>query len=255
MSESPDDSFASAFDETAVCSAVEYADDPPDWLRVGVEEAIDAAELDGDGLKPWVPSGEFAASALVRLPRFPSSIDGEQVRDLRLSAVRNEQQSAQLAVTTTEHVSGLACSVGDLSGDDGLIPGENVTTRFVGYVPVQRTLSEMTWSATLEGVAGDAVSGTRRPDVVGDPLLERPAVDVPPYQTQPIWVTVDVPADVETGTYSGQLTVTADDYDDVTFDLDVAVREPTLPETEDFEFHLDAWMSPDGVAREHGADT
>lgn len=255
MSESPDDSFASAFGETAVASAVDYADDPPEWLRVAVEEAVEAAELDGDDLQPWVPSGEFASSALVRLPRFPSSIDGEEIRDLELSAVRNEQQSAQLAVTTSDRVSDLSCSVGDLSGENGRIPAEHVTTRFVGYVPVQRTLSEMTWSATLEGVAGDSVSGTRRPDVVGDPLLERSTVDVPPFQTQPIWVTVDVPADLEPGAYSGQLTVTAASAEDTTFDLEVTVREPVLPDPESFEFHLDAWMSPDGIAREHGVDT
>lgn len=254
MSEPPDDPPASAFEETAVSSAVAYADDPPEWVRLGVEEAFDGAGFDADGFQPWIPTGEFAASSLVRLPRFPSSIDGDDRRHLELTAVRNEQQSAQIAVTTTERVTGLECVASELSGEGRRIPAENLTTRFVGYVPVQRTLSEMTWSATLEGVAGDCVSGTRRPDVVGDPLLERPAVDVPPYQTQPIWITVDVPADADPGAYSGQITVTADGHDPVEFDLELTVREPVLPETDAFDFHLDAWMCPDGVAQEYDVE-
>ena len=52
MSETPDGSFASAFDETAVCSAVDYADEPPEWLRVAVKEAVEVTELDGDVTGP-----------------------------------------------------------------------------------------------------------------------------------------------------------------------------------------------------------
>ena len=62
MSETPDGGFASAFDETAVCSAVDYAEEPPEWLHVAVEEAVDVAELDGDVTGPGMdgdrtPSG------------------------------------------------------------------------------------------------------------------------------------------------------------------------------------------------------
>ena len=215
---------------TAVFSETGYADDPPEGVRIWVEQALVDADLDSDGLSTWVPTGEFASSALARLPRFPSSIDGEDRQDLSLSGVRNEQQSAQLAVTTAgERVTGLSCSVSDLSGEAGEIPAANVTTRFVGYVPVERALSEETWSATLEGVAGDSVSGTRRPDLVGDPLLERHAVDVPPYQTQPIWFTVDIPADVPPGEYIGTVTVDADGRDPTEFDLSVTVQDRCSP--------------------------
>lgn len=240
--------------KTTVFSDTGYADNPPEGVRFWVEEALEAADLDGESLQTWVPTGEFASSALARLPRFPSSIDGADRHDLSLSAVRNEQQSAQLAVTTTEHVSDLACSVTELAGESDAIPSTNVAARFVGYVPVERALSEETWSATLESVGTDAVSGTRRPDLIGDPLLEADAVDVPPYQTQPIWFTVDVPANVEPGDYAGTVTVEADGHESIEYDLSLTVQEPVLPDTADFDFHLDLWLSPDPIAREHGVE-
>lgn len=246
--------YATGMQETAVCSEVEYADDPPEWLRFAVEQALDDADFDGSGLQLWIPTGEFESSSLVRLPRFPVSIDGEDRRELTLSGVRNEQQSAQLAVTTTDRISSLSCSVGELSSESGRIPAENITTRFVGYVPVERALGEATWSATLEGVAGDAVSGTRRPDVVGDPLLEWPAVDIPPYQTQPVWITVDIPADVDPGEYTGAVTLEADDCEPIERDLRLTVREPVLPEPSAFDFHLDVWMCPDGIVQEYDVE-
>lgn len=240
---------------TAVFSETGYADDPPDGVRIWVEEALSAAELGGPGLRPWVPTGDFQSSSLVRLPRFPSSIDGAVQRDLALSGVRNEQQSAQLAVTTTgDTLSALSCTVGELVGETDAIPATNVTTRFVGYVPVERAMSEKTWSATLEGVDGGSVSGTRRPDLVGEPLLEQATVDVPPYQTQPIWFTVEIPADVDPGDYSGTVTVDADGHDPAAFDLNVTVQEPVLPPTSAFDFHLDLWLSPDAIAREHDVE-
>lgn len=247
-------SCETGMNDTAVSSRAGYADDPPEWLRYAVEQALEDADLDGPGLDAWIPTGAFESSSLVRLPRFPASIDGADRRDLELSGVRNERQSAQLAVTTTERISSLQCSVGELSGDGGRIPADNVTTRFVGYVPVDRALGEMTWSATLEGVAGDEVSGTRDPDVVGDPLLEWSAIDVPPYQTQPIWVTVDVPAETEPGEYTGTLTLSADAHDPVDFDVSLTVQEPVLPQPSAFDFHLDVWMSPDGIAQEYDVD-
>jgi hypothetical protein len=240
--------------ETAVLGAVECADDPSESLQFLVETALKDAGFDGEGLQTWVPTGQFESSSLVRLPRFPASIDGRDERTLTLSAVRNEQQSAQLGIIATGHVSGLTCSFGDLEGETGTIPAENLTARFVGYVPVERALSEVVWSATIEDVADEAVSGTRNPDLVGDPLLSRDAVDIPPYQTQPVWLTVEVPAGVEPGDYAGTLTVEADTHDPVTFDLRVTVEGPVLPPADEFDFHLDAWLNPDAVAQEHGVE-
>lgn len=237
--------------QTAVYAA-DYANDPPEGTQFWVEQALDEAGMETDGFRVWVPTGEFASSSLVRLPRFPSSIDGAEPGALALSAVRNEQQSAQLAVTTTEAVSDLGCFVSELESETDTIPAENATARFVGYVPVERALSEETWSARMEDVAGDSVSGTRRPDLVGDPLIPADAVDVGPYQTQPIWITLTVPADADPGEYTGTVTVSADGHDPIEFDLTVTVREPVLPDPSAFDFHLDLWLCPDAIAQEYG---
>ena len=105
--------------------------------------------------------------------------------------VRNERFSGQIAVASTSEINRLHVDVGPLVGPQGLeIPQENITIRYVGYVPVQRGASEYSWSARHEAVAGHGTAGMLDPIIVGDPLWELPEVDVPPHRTQPIWISM-----------------------------------------------------------------
>src|SRR5581483_3586265 len=154
----------------------------PAWLTVRVADAMGT-----DRTLTWVPTGSFASSAEVRVPRYPSSpIRGTGPRPLSLLAVRNEQVSAQLAIASGHALHHVAAHVGDLTAPGGFrIPGTSTQVRFVRYVPVERAATESEWSATLEQVSSPTeVSGDRDPDVVGDPLAEGASVDVPAYAAQ-----------------------------------------------------------------------
>ncbi|MCW3463277.1 DUF4091 domain-containing protein [Chitinophaga nivalis] len=66
--------------------------------------------------------------------------------------------------------------------------------------------------------------------------------------TQPVWLSIQVPANTPEGVYKGAIqvkTATAT----ITLPYQVEVLNRTLPAAKDWQFHLDLWQSPDAVAR------
>ncbi|MGW3109132.1 glycoside hydrolase domain-containing protein [Streptomyces sp. NPDC001100] len=222
------------------------------WLTVKVADAMGTRDT-----ITWVPTGSFASSAEVRVPRYPTTaIQGKDTRDLSLSAVRNEQVSAQLAIASGHDLHDVKASVGDLTGPGGArISGAGTQIRFVKYVPVQRSKTEMDWSATIDQVSSATeVSGDRDPDVVGDALQEGSSVDVPAYAAQPLWFTFHIPKTAATGTYTGAVKVTAADGTKVTYPLSVQVANAAVPDAKDYSFFLDVWAQPETMALNSGVE-
>ncbi len=219
-----------------------------EWLTAKVGDA-----LGRKGVVTWVPTGSFASSADVRVPRYPFAIDGRDTRELKLDAVRNEQVSAQLAIAASESLDDLSASVTDLAGPGGArLSSRTAGVRFVQYVPVMRSKSEMDWSATIDQVSSAReVSGDRNPDVVGDPLLEARSVDVPAYAAQPLWFTFGIPRDTPPGIYSGQVAVRANGKAQATYPLTIEVANAAVPDPKDYGFALDVWLQPETIAQAH----
>ncbi|GAA1249691.1 DUF4091 domain-containing protein [Streptomyces javensis] len=220
------------------------------WLTVKVADAMGTRDT-----ITWVPTGSFASSAEERVPCYPMTpIKGKDTKELALSAVRNEQVSAQLAIASGHDLDNVKAVVGDLTGPGGAkLSGDDTQVRFVKYVPVQRSKSEVDWSATIDQVSsGKEVSGDRNPDVVGDPLEERPSVDVPAYAAQPLWFTFHVPEKARPGTYRGTVKVDADGRTQATYPLTIEVEDASAPDSDDYRFFLDVWAQPETIARAHG---
>ncbi|MDW6063879.1 DUF6067 family protein [Streptomyces sp. FXJ1.4098] len=220
------------------------------WLTVKVADAMGTRDT-----ITWVPTGSFASSAEERVPRYPmTAIQGKDTKELTLSAVRNEQISAQLAIASGEDLDNVKAVVGDLTGPGGAkLPGDDAQVRFVKYVPVQRSKSEVDWSATIDQVSsGKEVSGDRNPDVVGDPLEERSSVDVPAYAAQPLWFTFHIPNKARPGAYKGTVKVEADGRTQASYPLTIEVADASAPDSDDYSFFLDVWAQPETIAQAHG---
>lgn len=220
------------------------------WLTVKVADAMGTKDT-----ITWVPTGSFASSAEERVPRYPmTAIQGKDTKELTLSAVRNEQISAQLAIASGQDLDNVKAVVGDLTGPGGAkLSGDDTQVRFVKYVPVQRSKSEVDWSATIDQVSsGKEVSGDRNPDVVGDPLEERSSVDVPAYAAQPLWFTFHVPEKATPGTYKGTVKVDADGRTQASYPLTIEVADASAPDADDYRFFLDVWAQPETIAQAHG---
>lgn len=223
----------------------------PEWLELLVDRALP----DGDGLLSWVPADGFEQSSLVRVPRFPTEVNGASPRELELDVLANGTRSAQLAVASREPITDLRAEVSDFVTDDGRrIPSTAVQCRFVGYVPVERSYSEFDEFAGLSEISGEGISGDGNPDVIADPLLETATIDVPAYRAQPIWISIAPDAETEPGRYEGDITLSTNETDQRTVSVTLNVPDVTLPDRSEYDFHLDVWLNPDAVAVEHGAE-
>ncbi|MGW2515856.1 glycoside hydrolase domain-containing protein [Streptomyces sp. NPDC001617] len=222
---------------------------PTTWLTVKVADAMGTRDT-----ITWVPTGSFASSAEVRVPRYPlTAIQGKDTKELSLDAVRGEQVSAQLAIASGTRLDDVHATVGDLTGPGGTrIAGDGTQVRFVKYIPVQRSKSEIDWSATIDQVSSATeVSGDRNPDVVGDPLEERASVDVPAYAAQPLWFTFHIPPNAKPGTYKGDVRVEVGDHTQATYPLTIEVADASVPAPAKYRFFLDVWAQPETIAQAH----
>ncbi len=77
---------------------------------------------------------------------------------------------------------------------------------------------------------------------------------LPAMTTRPVWVNVEVPRDLDAGTYHLTLTVTETGAESHTLGLDVVVSERQLPEPHDYAFQLNFWMQPYAASRYYQVD-
>lgn len=68
---------------------------------------------------------------------------------------------------------------------------------------------------------------------------------------RPVWITIDVPADAQPGTYESTLQLFAERKKHSAFKLKLEVLPQTLPSPQEWKFHLDLWQNPYAVARFH----
>ncbi|MGO4752205.1 hypothetical protein AB4212_26955, partial [Streptomyces sp. 2MCAF27] len=117
---------------TAIAVTGATTDTDPDskatttWLTVKVADAMGTRDT-----ITWVPTGSFASSAEERVPRYPmTAIQGKDTKELALSAVRNEQVSAQLAIVSGQDLDDVKARVGDLTGPGGAkLSGDDTQVR------------------------------------------------------------------------------------------------------------------------------
>ncbi|MPZ95115.1 MAG: DUF4091 domain-containing protein, partial [Propionibacteriales bacterium] len=148
---------------------------------------------------------------------------------LELSGVRNAPVSAQLAVAATSDLEDLTVDVlpGHPPNGTRPLPRDAVTLRYPAYIPV-------------EGTNG----------VTADPLESGP-VDVEAGNSQPIWLTIDVPRSLSAGSYGVELRIAATGTPAVVHELVVDVADVTVSDPEAYDLYLNLWFQPDAVAYAH----
>ncbi|MDB5223875.1 MAG: hypothetical protein JWN83_2542 [Chitinophagaceae bacterium] len=71
--------------------------------------------------------------------------------------------------------------------------------------------------------------------------------DVPGKTVRPVWLSMDIPAGTEAGTYSGTIIVNSENYS-ATLNVKVHVQNQVLPKPHDWKHRLDLWQNPWVVA-------
>lgn len=103
---------------------------------------------------------------------------------------------------------------------------------------------------------GVAVPTGSREDAA-EVLMGDAPVDMDAGKVQGLWVSVNVPKDAEPGTYSSQITVTANGLDEtkkLTFAYTLNVASPVLPDATEFKdgFDIELWQNPYASAEYYG---
>jgi hypothetical protein len=101
--------------------------------------------------------------------------------------------------------------------------------------------------------------GYRKPEdfaasLSADRLQDQGSLHVDARSARPVWISVDIPRDVEAGIYQTRLLVKAPGLDDQELTLNIHVLEATLPPPSQWTYHLDLWQHPSAVARVENVD-
>ena len=151
----------------------------------------------------------------------------------KLAAWRGERVHAQGVVWSDRDEGRLAASATDLVSSDGAtIAADRVTARFVRVAN-----AKLHFEDTVRVPVGDCLD---------------PAADAWPKEAfRAVWWTVDVPADVAPGVYTGAFTVKGASGE-VRFPVSLAVGARALPAPKDRKFVLNLWQHPWSVAYYYG---
>lgn len=157
-----------------------------------------------------------------------------------LIAWKGERVHTQLGIWSAKEVP-VAAAVGTLRSKSGAtISADQIQIGLMGYVMTDEFRNGC---------------GHRKPvdfdsSLVADAIhFEKHSGIVKQNQVQPVWVSVDVPAGAQAGSYEGLITVKADK--EYRLKLTVNVLDKNLPATADWTFRLDLWQHPAAVARVH----
>jgi Domain of unknown function (DUF4091)/Family of unknown function (DUF6067) len=172
--------------------------------------------------------------------------DNDHLKDTwKATAWKGERIHTQLVLWTTSAQQAVTVQASALQDNKGhQIAASAVTTGFVRYV--------MTDGLNKDGGG----CGYRKPgefdsSLVADGIDILNKRDIVANTTQPVWLSIQVPANTPAGVYKGAVSVKGG-ATSVSMPYEVTVLDHTLPAPKDWSFHLDLWQSPYAVARVYG---
>ena len=167
-----------------------------------------------------------------------------QKKAFNYSAWRGEKVFAQAIVSSEAELEGVTLAVSDLRDGKSVIPAENISLQFVGFV-----VSDLL-DTTKYGQCGYRLDKSEWGEVlVADVLDIKESMNIPAGRRQPVWMTVNVPSDAKPGKYKGKLTVSSSNAKSRSLPVELVVSDHILPPAHDWAFHLDLWQNPYSVAR------
>ncbi|WP_432708325.1 glycoside hydrolase domain-containing protein [Pedobacter sp.] len=180
------------------------------------------------------------ASSNVRFSKdLPPSVDKQS--NWETKAWKGEKVHTQLLLWTSKSVDNISMEVEDLKDNQGHVIGkENITSGFLKFV------------MTDEFADG---CGHRKPQdfdssMVADIIdTRKTALSIAKNNTQPVWLSVTVPANTLPGNYKGTFKIKADREYKMPFSI--VVLDKMLPPASKWAYDLDLWQHPAAIARVH----
>jgi hypothetical protein len=193
----------------------------------------------------------YATHALARVRPHDPPLDSPTVT---IAAARNEYEPLQVVVRAgSEPLRGVTARIGDLRSTDGaVIASSQVTFYREQYVHVVRSSPRSREGAGWYPDALIPFSAPASARAGGKARFAGAPFDVAPGTNQPVWVDVYVPRDARPATYSGTITVTAEQQPDREIRVELTVWNFALPETPSMRSNFGK-LGAD-IARAHGVE-
>ncbi|HVI46532.1 MAG TPA: glycoside hydrolase domain-containing protein [Chitinophaga sp.] len=157
-------------------------------------------------------------------------------------AWKGERIHTQLVVWSNTASTDLSIHTTPLQNSKGQkIATDAISTGFVRYVMTDELNKDGTGCGYRKAkdfdssLAADGIDIIRKKDLTAN-------------TTQPVWLSIQVPANTPAGRYKGAVQIKTNTTA-VSLPYEVEVIERSLPAPKDWQFHLDLWQSPDAVAR------
>ncbi|MEC3905529.1 glycoside hydrolase domain-containing protein [Tamlana sp. 2201CG12-4] len=156
-------------------------------------------------------------------------------------AWKGERIHKQMVLWTNETINGLGYNISNLVNGGYQVDQSNISLRFGTYIkgdPKAKSCSEYPTHPSFVEIADALSEDVVRSIDSTDPLK--------------IWLTIDVPKVTVPGTYTGTITVTGASSP-LVFNISLQVVNYTLPDVEDWSFHLDIWQFPVNILNIYNA--
>lgn len=181
----------------------------------------------------------FASSSKRFARQLPPEI--VETKTWEAKAWKNEKVHTQILTYSSTGIPGLRVAFSDLAdGKGNMIRKENISAGFVQYVMTDE----------YRDGCGHRKSTDYDSSLVADLIntsLDKVSLDK--NTTQPIWLTIHVPADAVAGNYKGTVTITAGK--EHVLQVGLTVIERALPAPANWKYDLDLWQHPAAIARVH----
>ena len=169
--------------------------------------------------------------------QYPRSLVPQPAADqnMHLTLWKGEKGSAQLLLWSTEAVEGIECKFKPFRSDKGTMPADIAEARFVRYT-----------------ISDDVLKGDRPAILAPDMLDNLDRFDMAAETVRPVWITFDIPEDVEAGIYNSEVIVSHNGCGKKSLPVELEIVNHTLPAASEWDFHLDLWQHPTALARLEG---
>ena len=189
-----------------------------------------------------VPNGlnvSFASSNARFARELPPKLDLEMMWEAK--AWKGEKIHTQLLAWANKSQNEISFQVYDLKDSKGnLIKKENITVGFLTYVITDEFKNGCGYRKAQD------FDSSYVADMIDTKIK---SAMLTKNSTQPIWLSIKVPAKTITGNYKGTIKIKGDK--DYTLPITVQVLDKTLPGPDKWRYDLDLWQHPAAIARTH----
>lgn len=195
-----------------------------------------------DTLSDWsaVPEGLHASFVSID-KRYPKSLKPTiPVRtEQKIQGWKGETVSAQLLLWTADSLSSVQIDFSDFRNEQNKLPARIAGARFVRYVMTDE----------FAGGCGKRDPEDYASSLSADALDNVVCMNLEARKVRPVWLTIRIPNDAQPGKYHTTLSVSGNDMEPRTLELELEVIDQILPPASEWKFHLDLWQHPSAVAR------